>query len=92
MSLTLPDQPGSLSSDGRIHVVTVAHDGTPAEHAPLVVEAAEGVSVAAGAALDATLATVTGGRASAERRCGQRSRGETAATSPSGRSSPLTPR
>ncbi|MET4226371.1 GH92 family glycosyl hydrolase [Oerskovia enterophila] len=65
VSLTLPDQPGSLSSDGRIHVFAVASDGTPVEHAPLVVEAAAGVSVAAGASLEAALATVTGGRATA---------------------------
>ena len=68
VSLTLPDQPGQLSTDGRIHVFAVAHDGTFAEHAPLEVTAADGVSLAVGQEADAVLASVTGGRDGAELR------------------------
>ncbi|WP_255371967.1 GH92 family glycosyl hydrolase [Cellulosimicrobium sp. CUA-896] len=68
VSLTLPDQPGELSSDGRIHVVAIAHDGTFAEQSPLEVTAAEGVSVAVGQEADTALATVAGGREGADLR------------------------
>ncbi|MCB7135086.1 GH92 family glycosyl hydrolase [Cellulosimicrobium marinum] len=66
VSLTLPDQPGELSRDGRIHVFAVAHDGTFADHAPLEVTAAEGVSVGVGQETDTVLATVAGGREGAD--------------------------
>ncbi|MBD5785942.1 GH92 family glycosyl hydrolase [Cellulosimicrobium terreum] len=68
VSITLPDQPGSLSSDGRIHVFAVAHDGTFAAEAPLEVTAAEGVSLVAGQDSEAVLAQVTGGREGADLR------------------------
>lgn len=68
VSLTLPDQPGELSRDGRIHVVAVAHDGTFAEHPALEVTAADGVTLAVGQSTDVMLAQVTGGREGAELR------------------------
>jgi len=68
VSLTLPDQPGELARDGRIHVVAIAHDGTFAEQPALEVTAAEGVSLAVGQSTDAVLAHVTGGREGAELR------------------------
>ncbi|MDF2847131.1 MAG: ATP-binding protein, partial [Oerskovia sp.] len=68
VSLTLPDQPGVLERDGRIHVVAVAHDGTFVEHPPLEVTAADGVSLVVGQAADTVLAQVTGGREGAELR------------------------
>ncbi|WP_206715203.1 GH92 family glycosyl hydrolase [Cellulosimicrobium arenosum] len=68
VSITLPDQPGALASDGRIHVFAVAHDGTFAEQSALEVSAAEGVSLVAGQESDAVLASVTGGREGAEYR------------------------
>ncbi|CAM3436538.1 GH92 family glycosyl hydrolase [Isoptericola cucumis] len=61
--LTLPDQPGTPGDEGRIHVFAVADDGTPAEHAPLEVTPADGVTVAAGEETEAVVAEVAGGRA-----------------------------
>ena len=67
VSLTLPDQPGTLRNDGRIHVFAIASDGTPVDREPLAVTAGDGVSVVVGAPIDeAVLATVTGGRATEE--------------------------
>ncbi|MET7133192.1 GH92 family glycosyl hydrolase [Cellulosimicrobium sp. MI9406] len=68
VSITLPDQPGELSRDGRIHVVAVAHDGTFAEHPALEVTAAEGVTLAVGQTTDVALAQVAGGREGADLR------------------------
>lgn len=60
-SLTMPDEPGSLASDGRVHVFAVASDGDRADAAPLEVTAAEVGEQVAGEAFDEVLATVTGG-------------------------------
>jgi predicted alpha-1,2-mannosidase len=70
VSLTLPDQPGQLSSDGRIHVVAIAHDGTFAEQAPLEVTPADGVTLAVGQDAGTVLASVAGGREGADLRAG----------------------
>ncbi|WP_265521697.1 GH92 family glycosyl hydrolase [Oerskovia flava] len=63
VSLTLPEQPGTLAQDGRIHVFAIAHDGAHTDHEALAVEAAEALEVEVGARMDDVLATVTGGRA-----------------------------
>lgn len=68
VGLTLPDQPGQLSSDGRIHVFAVAHDGTAAAQSPLEASPADGVTLAVGQEAEAVLASVAGGREGAELR------------------------
>ncbi|CAH0233842.1 hypothetical protein SRABI76_02825 [Microbacterium oxydans] len=59
-SLTMPKEAGSLN-DGRVHIFAIASDGDRAASAPLGVEAGTVDDQIAGAAFEATLATVTGG-------------------------------
>ncbi|MGO1770631.1 MAG: GH92 family glycosyl hydrolase, partial [Microbacterium sp.] len=60
-ALTMPDEPGSLASDGRVHVFAVASDGQREDSAPLEVTAGEVGEQVAGEPFDEVVATVTGG-------------------------------
>jgi predicted alpha-1,2-mannosidase len=59
VSVTLPTQTGDPGSVGRIHVFTIADDGTPA--AALATTAPQDQTATAGHALSADLGSVTGG-------------------------------
>jgi predicted alpha-1,2-mannosidase len=63
VSLTLPEQSGTLRNDGRIHVFALAHNGTFTDHAPLTAEPAADLTVTEGETLSEVLATARGGRA-----------------------------
>ncbi|MEJ5888503.1 GH92 family glycosyl hydrolase [Pseudokineococcus marinus] len=64
VTLTMPDQQGTETEDGRVHVMAVASDGTPAD--ALAVQAPETVTAAAGAPVGAVIATATGGAVAPE--------------------------
>lgn len=66
LSLTLPQDEGSLASEGRAHIFAIASDGDRAASQDLEVTPAEGLTVEEGSELSETLATVTGGAPDAE--------------------------
>ncbi|MEJ5945002.1 GH92 family glycosyl hydrolase [Pseudokineococcus basanitobsidens] len=64
VSVTMPDQQGTETEDGRVHVMAVASDGTPA--AALELSAPASVAAVAGQPVEAALGTVSGGTAAPE--------------------------
>ncbi|MDN6565964.1 MAG: Ig-like domain repeat protein, partial [Actinomyces sp.] len=62
VSLTLPQEKGTLAADGRIHLFAIASDGARSATEALALAPSEDLGVEAGSKLSAVLATVTGGR------------------------------
>lgn len=66
VSLTLPQEEGSLVAKGRIHVFAIASDGDRTQDQSLTVIPAEDVTTTVGTEFSGTLADVEGGRAGAD--------------------------
>lgn len=65
VSLTLPQEPGTLREKGRAHIFAIASDGDRSQLTPLRVTEAAVADQVPGTAFEAALATVTGGSATA---------------------------
>ncbi|MGG7463969.1 GH92 family glycosyl hydrolase [Plantibacter sp. YIM 135347] len=61
VSLTLPKQPGTPKSDGRIHVFAIASDGARTAPTPFAAEASDVAAQTSGIEFTSELATVSGG-------------------------------